>query len=137
MSIKRTNTQSWCIGLVAALLTLANGPLLPLFQKETSNIYVNAIWDSLYGFGFSAGEVLFGRIVYDRSVGLLGFVIWPLTVFVLVTYSAARIASGKTSRRTKHGVAVAFVCSFMVLIPIKMVESFSLPSFAVSSFLNF
>jgi hypothetical protein len=123
--------RPWPSGLLIAFLTLAAAEFEPFFQNAPMDqLYVNAVWNCLYGIGFEIAFFIYHDITLNRSAGILGFVVWPIIMFSLVAYLSRRIITAAWSPKVKYVLLAIFVGTLVINIPLReAAKSVWLPNF--------
>lgn len=129
--------------LVIALVTAIFGTFLPIigYEMTYSDSFQphNVIWESIYGIGFcgAAWVCYFCNFEYalNRSVGLVGGVIWPLLIMTIVFIASRRIL--RSSSRTRLMWGIAFLVSLLVCVVGQKAENYLADRFYLPLYWNY
>jgi hypothetical protein len=139
-----TRQKGWLWGISFSALTYVCGPLAPTIQDAFNrspelyfNLYVNAVWDCLYGIGFEIAYFIVGDITLNRFAGTLGVIVWPTFLFWTMAYLVKRCCSAKWSGRWRAGIAIFFIATLFLYVPMSSLGKSGWPSFSADFFVTY
>jgi hypothetical protein len=124
MTSPRVKRFALFVGLpiVIALVAAFFGMFLPVavyegFHNDSFELH-NVCWESIFGIGFYAASwychLLSHAYVMDRTVGLIGMLLWPLVAIIIIFLVSRRVI--RASQRTRLIWAGAFLLSLFICV---------------------
>ena len=102
------------ISIGLSILTGLVGMFLPVFTgPELSTAFINVFWETVYGLGFFAAELLFGPMhpgPVGFSILIFGMIVWPIAIMAAL-YRIMLSILRKRSRTAVIILAALFVIS--------------------------